>query len=165
MHRAAELQDRQHDVLDHFFIAALRDDKGDVVNFLGVQIEVSERGPWASSRTPRQGQTTGEGPGRPGRGGGGGAAASGPPQKPARRVYTGSSPPKASCFTFLLKGLRRSHRVHALGPFACRALAIDMPKVPTANTTIVAPWATTRARIIFWESAAWPVWKVYKPAV
>jgi len=28
---------------NHFFIAALRDDKGDVVNFLGVQIEVSER--------------------------------------------------------------------------------------------------------------------------
>ena len=28
---------------NHFFIAALRDDAGDVVNFLGVQIEVSER--------------------------------------------------------------------------------------------------------------------------
>jgi len=28
---------------NHFFIAALRDDKGEVVNFLGVQIEVSER--------------------------------------------------------------------------------------------------------------------------
>mmetsp|Transcript_4310 Transcript_4310/g.12748 ORF Transcript_4310/g.12748 Transcript_4310/m.12748 type:complete len:182 (+) Transcript_4310:2-547(+) len=28
---------------NHFFIAALRDDKGEVVNYLGVQIEVSER--------------------------------------------------------------------------------------------------------------------------
>ena len=29
---------------NHFFIAALRDDNGDVVNFLGVQIEISEIG-------------------------------------------------------------------------------------------------------------------------
>ena len=74
--------------------------------------------------------------------------------------FTSSS----SCFTFLLKRLAYSIGCMPLGRSFAGSFAIDMPKVPTASTTIVAPWATTRARIIFWDKAAWPVWKVYKPA-